>query len=113
MLLADVDPKVVRDWLAVRKAKKAAVTETAVEDLAREAAKVGLTLESALRLCCTNGWAAIKASWPQVQEFARAQGRGPPAKPSAAANFRGKQYRGTALEDIPEDLRPTADDLAA
>lgn len=39
--------------------------------------------------------------------------RGSPEKPSAAANFSGITYTGTALEDMPDDLRPEISDHAA
>ncbi len=51
------------DFLAVRKAKKLPLTETAVAGLRREAEKAGLSLESAVRLCCERGWASLRADW--------------------------------------------------
>lgn len=62
------------DWLQLRKSKKAAVTQTAVDGIAREAAKAGYSLESALATCCSNGWQGFKADW--VQQRA-GQGRAP------------------------------------
>lgn len=62
-LLSDVDPQVVDDWVKLRKAKKATVTRTAVEELILEAGKAGYTPESALKECCARGWAGFKASW--------------------------------------------------
>lgn len=62
-LLADVDPKVAADFRKLRKGKKAELTETAVAGLRREAAKAGVTLESALRTCCERGWVGFKADW--------------------------------------------------
>lgn len=62
-LLPDVDPSIVRDHLAIRKAKKLPLTESAVRGMQREADAVGLTLEAALRVSCENGWAGFKADW--------------------------------------------------
>jgi uncharacterized protein YdaU (DUF1376 family) len=51
-----VDEKVGRDWLAHRKTKKAAATETAIAGIAREADKAGVPLGVALEACCARGW---------------------------------------------------------
>lgn len=61
--IPDVDPKVVADFLKIRRAKKAPLTETALDGLRREAAKAGVTLEQALRTCCERGWTGFKAEW--------------------------------------------------
>lgn len=61
--LSDVDPQVVADWLAVRKRKKAAVTETAISGIRIEAGKAGLSMEAVLRLCCERGWASFDSTW--------------------------------------------------
>lgn len=51
------------DYIVIRKAKKAPVTETAIKGIAREAAKAGWSLEQALRECISRGWAGFKADW--------------------------------------------------
>lgn len=51
------------DWLQLRKTLKAAVTQTAIDGIAREAARAGYTLEQALVTCCANGWRGFKADW--------------------------------------------------
>lgn len=51
------------DWLALRKAKRAAVTQTALRGIQLEAEKAGLTLEEALRTSCERGWAGFRAEW--------------------------------------------------
>jgi uncharacterized protein YdaU (DUF1376 family) len=63
--LADlgVSESVGRDWLTLRKAKKAAATETAIGGIAREAQTAGLSLHDALSVCCSRGWAGFKAEW--------------------------------------------------
>lgn len=53
------------DWLQLRKTLKAAVTQTAVDGIAREARRAGYTLEQALVTCCANGWRGFKAEWIQ------------------------------------------------
>lgn len=62
-LFSGISPEVVRDFKALRKAKKAAITQTAVDGIQREAGKAGVTFEQALRTCCERGWAGFKADW--------------------------------------------------
>ena len=59
----DVDEQVWNDWIATRKAKKAPVTQTALDGIHREAQKAGLTLEAALQTMCERGWQGFKAEW--------------------------------------------------
>lgn len=51
------------DFNAIRKAKHAPLTATAIAGIEREAGKAGLTLEQALRECCARGWQSFKADW--------------------------------------------------
>lgn len=51
------------DWLTLRKAKRAAVTETALAGIVKEAGKAGITLQAALELCCQRGWQGFEAGW--------------------------------------------------
>lgn len=51
------------DFKRLRAAKKAPVTQRALEGIAREAMIAGYTLEAALRECCTRGWTGFKAEW--------------------------------------------------
>lgn len=62
-LFAGVAPQVVADFRKLRQAKKAAITQTAVDGIQREATKAGMTLEAALRMCCERGWTGFKADW--------------------------------------------------
>ena len=70
-----VDHSIAADWLKSRKALKAAVTLTAIEGIAREAAKARISLSDALALCCLRGWRGFKAEW-----VAGAIGYSPPHK---------------------------------
>jgi hypothetical protein len=58
-----INADIWKDWIVLRKSKKAAVTETAIKGIEREAAKAGITLEQALVICCERGWAGFEASW--------------------------------------------------
>src|SRR5690606_17111186 len=59
----DVDPAVWRDWLALRKAKRAPVTETALQMIRREADKAGLPLNAFLEIWCARGSHGLQADW--------------------------------------------------
>lgn len=69
-LFPDVDPQVIADFKALRKQKRAAITKTAMERIAAEAALAGLTLEAALRICCSRGWQGFQASWVTAKDGA-------------------------------------------
>ena len=56
-----------QDWLKLRKAKKAAVTQTALDGIQREADKARVSLQTALETCCERGWTGFKAEWMQPQ----------------------------------------------
>ena len=58
-----VTDAVWQDWLKLRKAKKAAVTKTALDGIEREAGKAGVSLQVALETCCERGWTGFKAEW--------------------------------------------------
>lgn len=62
-LLPDVPAELVDDFVKLRKAKRASVTQTAVDGIRREANKVGYTMEQAIRTCCERGWQGFKAEW--------------------------------------------------
>jgi uncharacterized protein YdaU (DUF1376 family) len=51
------------DFVALRKAKKAAITNTAIAGLQREADKASMTLEQVMSICCERGWVGFKADW--------------------------------------------------
>lgn len=55
------------DFVLLRKQKKAAITDTAMKGITREAAKAGVTLEDALRTCCERNWTSFKADWVAVK----------------------------------------------
>ncbi len=65
---SDVDQKVWQDWMQLRKAKGAAVTQTVVEGARREADKAGMTLEEFLREWCLRGSQGLKAEWLQPKQ---------------------------------------------
>lgn len=59
-------------FLTLRKAKKAPVTPAAMGEIAKQAEKAGMTLESALSMCCARGWTGFNANWvAEKQTFAQ------------------------------------------
>jgi hypothetical protein len=58
-----VQPQTADDWLTLRKAKRAAVTATALSQIIAEADKAGMSLERALAYSCRQGWAGFMAKW--------------------------------------------------
>lgn len=76
--------QLVADYLEVRKAKKAGpFTETAVDQMEREGAKVGLGLEEAMRYCVGACWQGFNAGWWTNREMPAGASR---QRPAAAGN---------------------------
>ena len=74
LLTLGVPSDLSADWIKLRKTKKAEVTKTAIEGIYAEAEKAGMTLEAALRECCSSGWAGFKASWLDRDRLPQARG---------------------------------------
>ena len=64
---SDVPEGTWSDFIAMRKAKKAPLTATALEGIKREAAKAGMPLVDVLATCCARGWQGFKAEWVAAQ----------------------------------------------
>jgi hypothetical protein len=58
-----VSDSVWQEFKSLRKAKKAPITQRAIDALTNEANKAGWTLEKALEECVVRGWQAFKADW--------------------------------------------------
>lgn len=67
LLDAGVRRQIAKDWLAIRKAKRAPLTLTALEGIQAEAVKAGMTLAQAVQIACESGWQGFKASWLKSQ----------------------------------------------
>lgn len=61
--VSDVPPEVLADYQALRKAKRAPLTKTAVDGLRSEGAKAGMSLAQVMALCCERGWTGFQAGW--------------------------------------------------
>lgn len=58
-----VAEQIAKDWLEVRKMKRAPLTQTALDAIIKEAAKARLTLNDAIKSCVENSWQGFKADW--------------------------------------------------
>lgn len=68
-----------QDFLKLRAAKKAPLTETALRQIQAEATKAGWPIERVISECCARGWAGFKAGWV--------------GKDQPAASFSNTDYR--------------------
>jgi uncharacterized protein YdaU (DUF1376 family) len=64
----DVGQQEWEDWLALRKAKKAPVTETVLKSARKEAEKAGITLNAFLTIWCARGSQGLQADWLKTNE---------------------------------------------
>ena len=67
----EVSTQVWDDFIAVRKANRSPLTETALRGIEREAQKAGWTLEQALAECAARGWRGFKAEWVRENKTLR------------------------------------------
>ncbi len=85
-----VDAEVWSDFVTLRKAKKAPVTNTVIRGFEREAAKAGISLQQAIEVACEMGWQGFRADWyakrNPVQSYAQADAQ---RKQSRFAAFTG------------------------
>ena len=96
-----VSESVWQDFVKHRKAKKAQVTQTVIDGIAREAQKAGWTLEAALTECVVRGWQSFKADWvAPKQTFA--QQAADVARTTVPAKHNGPD---PALVKIQQDLQ--------
>lgn len=73
----DVDPQTWGDWLALRKAKRAPVTETVIREARREAAKAGMPFGQFLAVWCRRGSQGLEADWLKPHERTQSPRAGP------------------------------------
>lgn len=90
--LLGVPDQVAKDWMKVRKAKRAPLTETALDDLKREAEKAGITPVEAITICAKKNWQGFNAGWNWKDEQLK-RGMQPPE------NFSQRDY-GTGVQDL-------------
>ena len=67
LLEIGVSPQVAEDWLKVRKAKKAANTETAFKRIQEEIELSGLSADECITIAVERSWQGFKAEWLKNQ----------------------------------------------
>ena len=84
------------DWLALRKAKRAPVSDTVVAMAQREADKAGLTLEAFLQIWCMRGSQGMQADWIKPAELQQYR---PNKRTPTPENFAERNY-GAGVEAL-------------
>jgi uncharacterized protein YdaU (DUF1376 family) len=79
----EVPEQIAKDWLAVRKAKRAPLTQTALNDLKIEAGKAGISIVDAITICAKKNWQGFNSTWDW---------RGNGQKTPKQDNFADKNY---------------------
>lgn len=102
----DIDIQIANDWITLRKQKKAAITETALAGIEREAEKAGMSLQDALKVCCERGWASFKAQWMSGIANAGRNKRDPNAGIDVDAARREFVNGGDFIEGESKHVRP-------
>lgn len=60
---AGIDEQLANDFLKIRKAKKAPLTQTALKGIEREANVAGISIAEAVRICTERNWQTFNAKW--------------------------------------------------
>lgn len=102
----EVPEQVWEDFIAVRKAKRAPITQTALAGIRREAEKVGMTLAEALGECCERTWQTFRASW-WMKDQARPVAAGPPKSRygQVIAELTGRARKTEDYIDVEPEIR--------
>lgn len=97
-----VSEKHARDWLEVRRGKKAKMTDTVIDGIKREARIANVSFGEAIRISAESGWQGFKADWVN--------------KPAAngGSQFMTKQERiEAANQRVLEEMNAAADAMLA
>ena len=73
--------EVLQDWIKVRKAKQAPLTQSAIRGMAKElqeAERHGYSVDRCLIVCCEAGWRGFKLEWLLNRENGAQRGNVPP-----------------------------------
>ena len=115
----DVSETTWGDWLGLRRAKKAPVTETVLAGARSEALKAGLALEQFLVVWCTRGSQGLQADWLRPEEGGRpmsAQPRPAASEPAWRTEQRLRMQQlapGVAARPVAQPQQPEFIDVEA
>ena len=60
-----IEGQLAKDFIALRKEKKAAITETALNRMKTQSVKAGLSMQEAVEICIERNWQGFNADWYQ------------------------------------------------
>ncbi len=91
------DEQLIKDWLIVRKTKKASNTQTAFTTFEKQFSKTGLNINPVLKICIDRDWKGFNASWlnnVNLSEYQEQSQQITPEQP--ATQFKGvaKKFKG-------------------
>lgn len=78
--------QLIKDWIAVRKTKKAGNTKTALDGFTKQVEKSGLPLNTVLEICIVRDWKGFNSSWLANINLSEYQS-GKPQQAPIPANF--------------------------
>jgi uncharacterized protein YdaU (DUF1376 family) len=98
-----VPAQVWDDWLALRREKRATVTQTVLDSAAAEARKAGVTIAEFLRIWCLRGSQGLQAEWIKPDEIRGARQQSPEPAWRAEERRRMQQAVPGIAERSPND----------
>lgn len=109
----DVAEQVWQDWLALRKSKRAPVTQTVIAGARDEAEKAGLPLDAFLQVWCRRGSQGLEAAWLKPAERAAWQPQSFRERDELAAVERAAAFAGpsAARSQAVIDITPTIKEI--
>ena len=100
---SEMDESIWEDWMAIRKKKKAPLTETAWKMFINEVESAGWTIDKAIKECCLRNWQSFKAEWVEKKTTNFAQVKADVAKVTVVDSA---DYEATKRREAAEDLIP-------
>jgi phage replication O-like protein O len=88
------DDQLIKDWLIVRKTKKASNTETAFGNFKNQLDKTSIDLNTILKICIDRDWKGFNASWLQNVDLLAYQDQNPQAQDQTIAEQPQAQFKG-------------------
>lgn len=95
------DKQILKDWIAMRKAKRGSFSQTVIDGFGEEFRKAipfGYSVNDCLKAAIMSNWTGFKFNWLQNQN-ARGSQNGTQAKPSLIDRFIQNNYAGPSFEN--------------
>ena len=90
------DDQLIKDWLIVRKTKKASNTETAFTGFKKQLEKTSIDLNTILKICIDRDWKGFNASWLQNVDLSAYQDQIVAQQDQASPEQPQTQFKGVA-----------------